>query len=245
MIKFPKSIKRRRAIVLSCIVSLSLLCIGVVSCITKTTNNPVKVEEYVDFHDKSFLTTICLVPLDNISKKQMENMKESLKRNFTDSVWWAYDFVILDGMASPDSCKNDLKTRLSAKRMISFLENHYGEIAKKKSKKPGIDYTEYYIIGVTNRDIATNTHGKDDYGILGLSYLSRHKASIISTYRLRNKKDLWKLALHEFGHGYFGAPHCPNDDPHCILQDAKGGNPHFEIKNSLCNTCWMACDPDI
>lgn len=207
------------------------------------TSKPEGNDELKDIHDMSFLTTICLVPLDNMTKNQMENIKEELKTNFTDSVWLPYEFEILDGMVSPDSCKNDLKNRLSAKRLINFLENHYGKIAENKSKKEGIDHPEYYIIGVTNRDISTSIHGKADYGILGLSYTRNHKASIISTYRLKNKKDLWKLALHEFGHGYFGAPHCPNDDLHCILQDAKGGNPHFEKKASLCTDCWSACDP--
>lgn len=227
-----KRIKRTIAYVVSFI-----LCISVLSC-TCTTDS----SSYKDIHDMSLLTTVFLVPLDNVSENQMEELKESFMRNFADSVWYPYTVEILNGMASPDSCKNDLKTRLSAKRMISFLEDQYGPTAEKKSKKEGIDHTEYYIIGVTNRDIATNAHGKADYGILGLSYTKGHRASIVSTYRLKNKKDLWKLAVHEFAHGYFGAPHCPNDDPHCILQDAKGGSPHFEKKNTFCSTCWLACD---
>ena len=249
------STRMTNTIVLSCIMSLMLISSMLISCSRFSTECPKtgngqssKSEDndgFKDIHDMSSLITICLVPLDNISKSQMEELKENLKTNFTDSVWNAYDFAILDRMPSPDSCKNDLKTRLSAKKMVSFLENNYGKIAEMKSKKGGIDLPDYYIIGVTNRDIAKNVHGKDDYGILGLSYTRYHKASIVSTYRLRNKKDLWKLALHEFGHGYFGAPHCPNDDPHCILQDAKGGNPHFEKKSSLCRDCTLACDPDV
>ena len=29
--------------------------------------------------------------------------------------------------------------------------------------------------------------------------------------------------------------------PHCIMADAKGGNPHFEIKESLCLDCGSFC----
>ena len=61
---------------------------------------------------------------------------------------------------------------------------------------------------------------------------------MISTYRMKKKKDLWKLAMHEFGHGYFGLSHCPNDDASCIMADAKGGNPHFELKDTLCSVCY-------
>lgn len=74
---------------------------------------------------------------------------------------------------------------------------------------------------------------------MGLSFMPNGKASIISTYRLRNKKDdLWKLAVHEFGHGYLNLPHCPQDIDSCLMQDAKHGNPHFELKTAFCEACF-------
>ena len=37
-------------------------------------------------------------------------------------------------------------------------------------------------------------------------------------------------------HTFYGARHCPNDDPKCIMKDAKGhGN--FAIQKYLCKDC--------
>ena len=39
-----------------------------------------------------------------------------------------------------------------------------------------------------------------------------------------------------FIHTFYGAKHCPNDDPTCFMKDAKGhGN--FEIQDKLCDAC--------
>ena len=123
MIHLTTRLRTTGSIVLSCLMCLFSIFPILSSCSTASSQNWGDESEYKDIHSMTFVT-ICLVPLDNISKYQMEEVKENLKTNFTDYVWWTYNFEILDGMASPDSCKNDLKTRLSAKRMISFLENH-------------------------------------------------------------------------------------------------------------------------
>lgn len=192
--------------------------------------------------------TVFVVPLDGISDAEADKLKEDFAVNFADKRWEPYTVETLPHANVPDSCYNARHTRYSAKKVMAFLEDKYAETAKEKaiancSDKDPIYYYAYYIIGVTNRDIATSIHGSDDYGILGLSYRNNPKIhnSIISTYRLKRKKDLWKLAAHEFCHGFYNAPHCPNDDEHCILRDAKGGNPHFEIKDSLCEHCDNYC----
>lgn len=113
--------------------------------------------------------------------------------------------------------------RLRADSLVKYLDN------KNRNE---------FTIGITNQDISCTVHGVQDFGVLGLSFLGhRYNSCVVSTFRLKNKKDLWKLMAHEFTHGYFSQSHCKADDPHCIMQDAKGKNPHFEIKDSLCNTC--------
>lgn len=184
---------------------------------------------------------VCLVPLDGISNSQIEKLKREFKENFSDKRGEVFFVENMEHFNTPDSCINKKYHRFEAGRMLRFLDNQYGETAKqlmvnnsegKVSKK-----SNYHIIGVTNKDISTPVHGKENYGILGLSTYGGN-VSVISTYRLKNKKELWKLAMHEFGHGYFNLRHCPNDDPSCIMADAKGGNPHFELKDTLCSTCY-------
>ncbi len=90
---------------------------------------------------------------------------------------------------------------------------------------------------MTETDISCTVHGVQDFGVLGLSYLGhKSNACVVSTLRLKDKKDLWKLMAHEFTHGYFSKGHCKADDPHCIMQDAKK-KPNFAIKDSLCSVC--------
>lgn len=181
--------------------------------------------------------TVCFVPLDGISNSQIEALKKEFKENFSDKREEMFFVENLEHFNTPDSCINRKYHRFEAGTMLRFLNNQFGDkanqIAYENSKRESSDY---YIIGVTNKDISTPVHGKENYGILGLSPLGGN-VSVISTYRLKNKKELWKLAMHEFGHGYYRLRHCPNDDQSCIMADAKGGNPHFEIKEYFCVHC--------
>ena len=182
--------------------------------------------------------TVCFVPLDDISSSQMENLKKEFKENFSDKREEVFFVESLEHFNTPDSCINKKYHRFEAGTMLKFLGNQFGQAASQIAGENSKNGTSvYHIIGVTNKDISTPVHGKENYGILGLSTYGG-KISVISTYRLKNKKDLWKLAMHEFGHGYYSLRHCPNDDPSCIMADAKGKNPHFELKDTLCSTCY-------
>lgn len=86
----------------------------------------------------------------------------------------------------------------------------------------------------TNDDIATTVHGVNNYGIIGLGFRPG-KVCVISTHRI-HFDDAWKAGSHEILHN-LGLPHCKNDDPHCIMCDAKGKSPHFELKDDLCEEC--------
>lgn len=136
---------------------------------------------------------------------------------------------ILPHKNSPDSVYNKAHTRYRAAKLVNYLH----------------DNTEAgeFTIGITDKDISTSIHGSDDYGILGLAFLGNKKrACITSTCRLKYKEDLWKLMAHEFTHGFFSLGHCEMDDPYCIMQDAKGKSPRFEIKVYLCTQCWCNID---
>ena len=191
--------------------------------------------------------TVCFVPLDGISKSQIDELKKEFKENFTDKRKEVFFVESLEHFNTPDSCINKKYHRFEAGTMLNFLGNQFGEAASQlavENSKNGS--SDYFIIGVTNKDISkSNLHNKPNYGILGLSTYGGN-VSVISTYRLKNKKELWKLAMHEFGHVYYSLRHCPNDDPSCIMADAKGGNPHFELKDTLCSTCYeKSLRPDI
>lgn len=90
-------------------------------------------------------------------------------------------------------------------------------------------------MGVTHEDIATTVHGIQDFGVLGLSFVPG-QSCVVSTYRVKDEKNqFWKVAVHESLHAV-GLRHCPADDDHCLMQDAKK-HPKFEIKEGLCPIC--------
>lgn len=218
---------------------ISLICIAA-TLMQQSCNKGNNEDEYC--HPGPPAIFVHFVPLDGISPDEVKKLSKDFSTHFADRHWGQYAMTSLGHNTSPASCLNDSKTRFRADKLLRWLNTAYKDSVLTNMKKGKIKYDDYYIIGVTDKDISTSIHGSDDYGILGLSYLGKGNASIISTHRLRRKKDLWKLAVHEFCHGYFGCPHCKNDDPHCIMASAKGGNPKFEIKDSLCSECEALCD---
>lgn len=91
------------------------------------------------------------------------------------------------------------------------------------------------IIGLTDSDISTTLHGHDDWGILGLSYTNKSNC-VISTFRVKDKSQFWKVVLHEFGHGFLGLHHCPNNDSSCFMVDANG-KPNLTPQHHFCDSC--------
>lgn len=132
------------------------------------------------------------------------------------------DVQILPNKPLTENLKNDAKTRYRASKI---LDQQQGLL-----KQPGD-----VIIGLTDKDISTSVHGYEDWGILGLSYIKR-KNCVISTYRVKDKSQFWKVVLHEFGHGFLGLDHCPNNDPTCFMVDAKG-KPNLTPQRHFCGSC--------
>ncbi len=220
---------------------LSVICIVAIPMQQSCRKNTNTTHQNTNLMDALPLIGVYFVALDGISSGELKKLSEDFSKHFADNRVEPYYVTSLDHKASPASCLNDSKTRLSGEKLLKWLKKDYNDrVITDMKKKQDTNYA-YYIIGVTDKDISTSVHGRKDYGILGISYLGTGNTGIISTYRLKRKKDLWKLAVHEFCHGLYGCPHCKNEDSHCIMKDAKGGNPKFEIKDSLCKDCSNRC----
>lgn len=90
---------------------------------------------------------------------------------------------------------------------------------------------EVYV-GLTMQDISTTKGDNPDHGIMGLGF-QPGKACIASSFRLRDKKNFFKVVIHELGHTT-GLPHCP--ETICFMRDAKGGDLTGEEKE-FCKKC--------
>ena len=169
-----------------------------------------------------------LQPLGDFSHQKAELLREELIKQLA-SIFRTKTKAELEASVSvaenkqlPASCLYKPRNRYWAGKILGMLHAEHG----------GND--EIVTIGLTNRDISTSIHGQYNYGIMGLS-LRPGDACVVSTYRLKRKDDLWKVAMHEFLHSR-GLPHCKKDNPTCLMQDAHGKNT-FYMKHGLCEDC--------
>lgn len=188
--------------------------------VPKAKDNVYGVED--DAYDEcSCPPTICLQPLNGFSQYKAKQVKEQIRNSHID-IFNDVDIEIMPDTTLGETMLNKAKTRYRADKII----NSY----RKKANKHDV------IIGLINDDISTTYKGKEDWGVLGLSFKKKY-VGVVSTYRLKNpNRDFWKVVVHEFIHAYFGYGHCPKDNNGCIMQDAKG-HAVFSNKYKLCEYC--------
>jgi len=165
--------------------------------------------------------TIYLQPFGTFSQKEASKLGNELESHLSEMFKVDLDCEVLPVLPLVDSLLNKPKTRYRADKII-------------KSLSVNADGHNIYI-GLTHKDISCSVHGKDDWGVQGLSLIPG-KACVVSTFRVKNQQDFWKVACHEFIHTYFNYHHCPKDDSSCLMQDAKG-RPNYKNKKGLCQYC--------
>lgn len=164
---------------------------------------------------------VSLQPLGDFTQKETERLQKDLEKHLSGMVDIDMLFEVLPSKPLEDTWKNDAKSRYRADKIINSM-------AVSADK-------QHVIIALTHKDVSVSYKGNKDWGVLGLSLIPK-KVCVVSTYRLRDKRDLWKVATHEFIHTCFEYRHCPKDNPTCIMKDAKG-HANFSNKERLCDVC--------
>ena len=165
---------------------------------------------------------ICLQPYDNYTQKEAKQLSNVLEKKFLELYGVEFEFEVLPNKKLSADQMNESKSRYRADKIIDSLK---------------IEADDHRImIGLTHKDVSVTYKGRPDWGVLGLSRYNSY-ACVASDYRLKNKKrDYWKVVTHEFTHTACNYSHCPNDDPTCIMKDAKG-KADFSNKVGFCKTC--------
>ena len=165
--------------------------------------------------------TILLQPYEDFTKEEALKLVPKLEKEFGTWTYGGWKFEVLEPVSLPKGSYVSNRNRYRVTPVLDWQQRRLKD-----------DET---IIGLTHKDICTDIHNTKDYGIVGIARM-RSRVCLVSDKRLGNKSDFWKPILHEFMHAFYGSPHCPNDDPKCIMKDAKGhGN--FMIQNKLCESC--------
>ena len=199
------------------IIPIVIVCAVAYYLLTYRNKEPVQVVD-----SSPHYTTIFLQPLDNFTQQEAMQLQEVLEQGFRKIFNEGFEFEILPNKKLTVDLMNDSKSRYRADKIINSL--------KKEASNHRI------IIGLTHKDVSVPYKGKPDWGVLGLSIHGTY-ACVVSDYRLKNKKrDYWKVVTHEFTHTACNYSHCPNDDPTCIMKDAKG-KADFSNKVGFCRTC--------
>lgn len=160
-------------------------------------------------------TLIDIQPYGNWTNRELMQLQKDLDKYLFPL--WENTVEVLPSKQLPQSTYYKPRNRYRAEKILGHL--------KTNSK-------DFCTIGITKSDISTSIHGHKDYGIMGLSFRPG-TACICSTYRLKNKRNLYKLVIHEFLHSR-GLPHCQTKG--CYMKDC-GGKNAIESSSFLCKSC--------
>ena len=167
---------------------------------------------------------LLIQPYSDFSEVRAQAVAQELEKSLATYV---KDLAVTEVMVLPvkpltQNLMNDAKTRYRADKILdqqASIDRHEDDV----------------IIGLTDCDISTAAHGYEDWGILGLAETGKSNC-VLSTFRVKDKSQFWKVVLHEFGHSYLGLPHCPNNDPQCFMVDCNG-KPDLAKEKYLCDSC--------
>lgn len=143
-------------------------------------------------------TTLVIVPLGRVREREVAAVRRALART--------YRLEVSVGLrrALPEDTYYPPRRRYRADHLIAWLAKG----------GPGTK-----VLGLTNVDVSTSTHGRKDWGVAGLGYLGGRSA-VASSFRTKDSLSRFAdVAVHEVGHT-LGLPHCPTLG--CTMRDANG-----------------------
>jgi archaemetzincin len=155
--------------------------------------------------------TIYILPLGKIPAASTAEVYRKLEPHFS-------EIILLPAESIPASSWYAPRKRHRADSIIEWLRDRAAPHEK--------------YLALTNVDISTTKGEIKDYGVMGLGFRPG-RAAVASSYRLKDKNNFYKVAIHELGHNS-GLPHC--EDRTCYLRNAKGGD-HTSEEKSFCSDC--------
>jgi archaemetzincin len=148
------------------------------------------------FYSHGNAQKVVLIPMGKISDELVSITVRKLKENGVQVVLKNKEEMSAETYYKP-------RKRYRADKIIASLRKRAGK-------------NEVYL-AITSQDISTSVHNQKDFGVMGLGYVPGN-ASVVSSFRIKNKNFLYRIALHEIGHNK-GIDHCPSKN--CFMMDAE------------------------
>ena len=194
----------------------SVVLVTLHSCNKTSTAEQTDKKQAPEEQAKDVVPTICVYTLGDVRAGLLNAMMDSLRAHYPKC-------EVAGNIALPEEAK-------TTKRHDHV--RYRSDLLNKVLGRYKTDTT--IVIGLTQADIGLdNFRGREHSGIMGQASGIGTGVAIFSSYRPHGNRQLFSVILHEIGHAQ-GLRHCP--DEHCIMQDAKGGNP-FSKTNTFCAKC--------
>jgi archaemetzincin len=162
--------------------------------------------------------TVYIQPLGDVSDVSLTIVKNSIEK------FYGHKCVVRPKIPFSDDLLAKSKTRYNASKILKKFDSNKN------------------LLIITELDIAKKHRGFDEYGILGLGYISGNTC-VVSTFRMKRKVSkekfhdrLTKVSIHEVGHN-LGLDHCEYDRK-CLMNDARGTVKQIDRERVwLCDKC--------
>ena len=198
------------------LVVLGMLILALYGCKEAPVAEQPNEKQTSEWQAKEVVPTICVYTLGEVKASLLNAMMDSLKAHYPKC-------EVAGNLALPEEARTTKRhdhVRYRADALNKILRQYKSDTT--------------IVIGLTQADIGLdNFRGREHSGIMGQASGIGTGVAVFSSYRPHGNEQLFSVILHEIGHAQ-GLRHCP--DEHCIMQDAKGGNP-FSKTNTFCAKC--------
>ncbi len=165
-----------------------LLC--AIICMVSCSQNHGENSELSDEEEARCLCppVIHLQPFGKFSQREAQLLGKELTKRTEEIFGVELECEVHPPLPLSDTLMNDGHTRYRADKIIHSMAAYANR--------------HNIYIGLIHKDISCSVHGKKDWGVQGLSLIPGN-ACVASTFRVKDRRDFWKVVCHEFIYTYF------------------------------------------
>lgn len=159
---------------------------------------------------------VYLQPCNTYTEKQAKALAPSIAKAIKENIGLELEVEVLPNVKLPKTLYSEYRPRYRASKVINYFP----------------DQKHNPTIILLHDDISAEKGDNPDWGVQGLTIMSKITC-VASDFRVKDKSQFWKVAMHEFFHSFCKLDHCANNDPTCLIRE--GAMKRSEVR--LCKDC--------